>query len=251
MTERSRAGQPSPLGLRLVHAALFLAFAAGVVTAAVPEWRHLTRALGQPFHVGAPPRWPLMGGSLLAALGALRLCWGLARSRSAPLWASGAILLGLVGTLASGSPRGLEETRSEVAANLDLLRLARRVHLAMVQVLQAEGGAPVDPEAWRRAFLQAGAGEAPGRVRTRAFTAVEPQVLWLPSEEASPEPLVPGALAVHVTPDGVGFTLRVVGLEAGRPTLLKDDQGAVLRLRGLYNPDLPPPPEPPPLQDPR
>jgi hypothetical protein len=208
------AGQPSPLGLRLVHAAVFLAFAAGVASAALPEWRHLAHALGQPFHVGAPPRWLALAASLLAA----------------------------AGTLASGSPRGLEETRSESAANLDFLRVARRVHLAMVQELQAHGGAPVDVEAWRRALHQAGAREP--RVRTRGFQPVEPQVLWLPSEEALPEPLLPGALAVHVTPEGVGFSMRVVGLEQGRPTLLKDERGATLELRGLYNPDLPPAPEP-------
>ena len=244
MTARSVAGQPSPLGLRLVHAAVFLAFAAGVASAALPEWRHLAHALGQPFHVGAPPRWLVLAASLLAAAGALRLGWALARSRTAPLWASGVILLAVTGTLAVGSPRGLEETRSETAANLDFLRVARRVHLAMVQELQAHGGAPVDVETWRRALRQAGAREA--RVRTHAFQPVEPQVLWLPSEEALPEPLLPGALVVHVTPEGVGFSMRVVGLEQGRPTLLKDERGATLELRGLYNPDLPPAPEPAP-----
>jgi hypothetical protein len=227
-----------------VHAAVFLAFAAGVAVAAAPEWRHLARALGQPFHAGAPPRAPLLAGSLLAAAGALSLGWGLARGRSAPLGASGAILLGVVGTLAAGEPRGVEATRSEVAVNLDLLRLARRVHLDMVGELQTHGGAPVEPEAWRRALRRAG-GEA-WRVRTRAFQPVPAQVVWLPSEQALPEPLVPGALAVHVTPDGVGFSVRVVGLEAGHPALLRDDQGAPLLLRGLYNPDLPPPEETPP-----
>ncbi|QSQ25048.1 hypothetical protein JY651_08990 [Pyxidicoccus parkwayensis] len=242
MTTRSVAGQPSPLGLRLVHAAVFLAFAAGVVVTAVPEWQHLSHALGQPFHAGAPPRWLVLVGSLLAAAGTLRLAWGLVRGRTAPLWASGAILLAVVGTLAAGAPRGLEETRSESAANLDLLRVARRVHLAMVQELQAHAGAPVDVEAWRQALTRAGARE--GLVRTRTFRPVPPQVLWLPSEQAVPEALVPGALLVHVAPEGVGFSVRVVGLEHGRPALLKDDQGATLVLRGLYNPDLPPPPEP-------
>ncbi|MFP2960528.1 hypothetical protein ACLEPN_22575 [Myxococcus sp. 1LA] len=61
MTVGSDVGQPSPLGLRLVHAALFLAFAAGVGAVSVPEWTHLALALGQPFHAGVAPRcwcWP-------------------------------------------------------------------------------------------------------------------------------------------------------------------------------------------------
>jgi hypothetical protein len=240
VTARSVAGQPSPLGLRLFHAALFLAFAAGAVFLALPEWRHLAQALGQPFHAGAPPRWLLLAASLVALAGALRLGWDLARRRSAPLWASGLILLALMASVASGAPGDVAVTRSEDAANRDLLRVARRVHLTMVQELQAHGEVPVDPAAWRRALREAGSSEAP--VRTRGFQAVERQLLWLPSEDASPEPLVPGALALHVTPDGVGFSLRVVGLDAGRPALLKDDRGAPLVLRGLYNPDLPPTP---------
>ncbi|MFP2932650.1 hypothetical protein ACLESO_47385, partial [Pyxidicoccus sp. 3LG] len=160
----------------------------------------------------------------------------------APGWASGVILLGVVGTLAAGDPMGLDGTRSEAAANVELLRVARRVHLSMVGELQSHGGVPVEPGAWRRALAQAQGSEV--RVRTRAFQPVIPQVVWLPSEQATPEPLVPGALAVHVTPDGVGFTVRMVGLVEGQPALLRDDQGATLVLRGLYNPDLPPPSEP-------
>ncbi|MFP2931781.1 hypothetical protein ACLESO_42720, partial [Pyxidicoccus sp. 3LG] len=73
MTAGSTVGQPSPLGLRLVHAAVFLAFAAGVVAASLMEWRHLAQALSQPFHAGAPPRWLLLGACLLCAAGALRV----------------------------------------------------------------------------------------------------------------------------------------------------------------------------------
>jgi hypothetical protein len=238
VTERG-AVAPSPLGLRLVHAAIFLAFAAAVVAAAVPEWRHLAAALGQPFHVGEPPRWPLLGACVLAAAGALRLLWGLVRGRSAPLWASAAILLGFVGTVAGGA-RGPAAERSEDAANLAFLRTARRVHLAMVQELQARGEVPVAPGPWRQA-LEA-AGPRADRVRTRAFRPVPPELVWLSSEEARPEPLVPGALWVHVSPDGASFTLRAVGLRAGQPSLLPDEDGAVLVLRGLYNPELPPSP---------
>ena len=242
MTARSEVGQPSPLGLRLVHAALFLAFAAGVGAASAPEWTHLVGALAQPFHAGAAPRWLVLAGSVLAAAGVVRLGWDLARGRSAPLWASGVILLGVMATLAGGNPLGLEQSRAEVTANLELLRVARRVHLQMVHELQSHGETPRSQEAWRAALQQAGADDV--RVYTRTFQPVRPQVAWMPSESAVPEPLVPGQLAVHVTPDGVGFTVRLVGLEKGRPVLLEDDQGATLILRGLYNPDLPPPSAP-------
>ncbi|MFP2960527.1 hypothetical protein ACLEPN_22570 [Myxococcus sp. 1LA] len=164
------------------------------------------------------------------------------RGRSAPLWASGVILLGVMATLAGGKPQGLEESRSEVSANLELLRVARRVHLMMVHELQSHGETPQSQDVWRTALQQSGGNEV--RVFTRAFHSLHPQVVWLPSETAVPEPLVPGQLAVHVTPDGVGFTVRLVGLEKGQPVLLKDDQGATLVLRGLYNPDLPPPSQP-------
>ncbi len=242
MTARSEVGQPSPLGLRLVHAALFLAFAAGVGVVALPEWTHLVHALGQPFHVGAAPRWLVLLGSVLAAVGTARLGWELARGRSAPLWASGVILLGVMSALAGGDPRGLEMSRSEVAANIELLRVARRVHLQMVHELQTHGETPLSQDVWRTALQQAGGGEA--WASTRAFRAIRPQIAWLPSESALPDPLVPGQLAVHVTPDGVAFSVRLVGLEEGRPVLLKDDQGGTLLLRGLYNPDLPPPSAP-------
>jgi len=242
VTERSAAGTPSPLGLRLFHAALFLAFAAGVGAAALPEWRHLAHALGQPFHVGEPPRWPVLAACMLAAAGALRLLWGLARGRSAPLWASVLILLSVVGVMAGGS-RGPAAERSEDTANLAFLRTARRVHLTMVQELQAHGEVPVKPEAWRKALEAAGPRE--DRVRTRDFRPVPPEVVWLPSADALPTPLVPGAVGVYVSPDGATFTLRPVGLRAGQPSLLLDEQGAPLVLRGLYNPDLPPSPDVP------
>ena len=242
MTERSEVGQPSPLGLRLVHAILFSAFAVGVGVVSVPEWTHLTQAMSQPFHAGAAPRWLVLAGSLLAVVGTARLAWELVRGRSAPLWASGVILLGVMATLAGGRPQGLEQSRSDVAANLELLRVARRVHLLMVHELQSHGETPQSRDAWGAALQKSGASEV--RVYTRAFLPVYPQVAWLTSESAVPDPLVPGQLAVHVTPDGVGFTVRLVGLHQGQPALLKDDQGATLVLRGLYNPDLPPPAQP-------
>ncbi|QSQ14723.1 hypothetical protein [Myxococcus landrumensis] len=238
MTTRSVVGASSPVGLRLLHAAVFLAMAAGVLYVSVPEWRHVLLVLGQPFHAGPLPRWLLLAGSLVAAVGVLPLAWGLVRGRSAPLWASGAVLVSLVGAVGAGDGRPLAEARSEESANLAILRVGRRVHLSMVQELQAHGGAPIDVESWRKALEVAG--PAPDRIRTRELRAVAPHVVWLESDEDSAEPMVPGSLRVHVTPDGVAFSIRLVGLRDGKPVLLLDDRGKELVLRGLFNPDLPP-----------
>ncbi|MCP3168594.1 hypothetical protein [Myxococcus qinghaiensis] len=242
MTSRSEAAAPSPLVLRLLHAAVFLAMAAGVISVSVPEWRHLARGLGQSFHSGPPPRWILLAGCLLAVVSGLRLVWGLVRGRSAPLWASATVLVSVVGAVGAGDGRPLKEARSEEVANLSLLRVARRVHLSMVQELQSHGEAPTDEASWRKALEVAGPNHE--QLRTREFRAVPVQVVWLESEESRPAPLVPGALWVHVTPDGVGFSLRMVGLRGGEPALLLDERERELVLRGLYNPDLPPPEKP-------
>ncbi|MFY2557732.1 hypothetical protein ACN469_08900 [Corallococcus terminator] len=238
MTTRSEVGAASPLWLRLLHAAVFLAMAAGVVYVAVAEWRHVAQVLAQSFHPGPPPRWTLLAGSLLAVVSGLRLVWGLVRGRSAPLWASATVLLSVVGAVGAGDGRLLKETRSEEAVNLSLLRVARRVHLSMVQELQAHGEAPTDEESWRKALAAAGPNHE--QLRTRALRPVPVQIVWLESEEARPPSLVPGALWVHVTPDGVGFSIRMVGLREGEPVLLRDERDRELVLRGLYNPDLPP-----------
>lgn len=231
-------GASSPVGLRLFHAAVFLAMAAGVLYVSVAEWRHVLLVLGQPFHAGPLPRWLLLAGSLVAAVGALPLVWGLVRGRSAPLWASGAVLVSVVGAVGAGDGRPLAEARSEESANLAILRVARRVHLSMVQELQAHGEAPTDVESWRKALEVAG--PSPDRIHTRELRAVAPRVVWLESEEEQPESMIPGALWVHVTPDGVGFSIRLVGMREGQPGMLLDDRGKELVLRGLFNPDLPP-----------
>lgn len=238
MTTRSEVGAPSPLALRLLHATVFLAMAAGVVYVSAPEWRHLARVLGQSFHSGPPPRWTLLAGALLAVVSGLRLVWGLVRGRSAPLWASGTVLVSVVGAVGAGDGRPLKDARSEEVANLSLLRVARRVHLSMVQELQSHGEAPTDEASWRKALEVAGPNHE--QLRTREFRAVPVQIVWLESEESRPSSLIPGALWVHVTPDGVGFSIRMVGLREGEPALLLDERSRELVLRGLYNPDLPP-----------
>jgi hypothetical protein len=232
---RGREGGPSPWGLRVVHAGVFLALAAVPLGAALPEWRHVVDALSRPFHVGEPPRWLLLLGSVAAAVGTARLLSGLVLRRSAPLWASLAVLAGVGGTLAFG--RGPPAERSEARANLAFLASARRVHLAMVDRLQTRTEVPVEPGPWQAALEQAWRPDA--RVLGRTFRTVPPRVVRVPAPEARAERSVPGDLWLFVSPDGVSFSLRVVGLEAGQPALLRDDTGAALVLRGLFNPDLP------------
>ncbi len=238
MTDRSTVGAPSPLGLRLVHAAAFLAMAGGVLYVSVPEWRHVVGVLGHAFHVGPLPRWTLLGGSVVAVLAVLRLVWALVRGHSAPLWASGAVLVAVVGAVAAGDGRPLREARAEETANLSILRVGRRVHLTMVQELQAHGEVPTERGDWSAALEVAG--PVNDRVRTRELSAVPMRLEWLESDDDRPATLVPGALWVHVTPDGVGFSVRMVGLREGEPAMLLDERGRELILRGLYNPDLPP-----------
>lgn len=233
---------PSPPALRLVHALVFLALAAPVLWGSAGEWRHLAHALCQPFHAGAPPSVLLLAGALCAGLGGLRLLGALARGRSAPAWASGLVLAALCLTWVerAGGSRA-EEERSETRTNMALLEVGRRVHLAMVGQLQQQGEVPREREAWEAAL--AGATARGDRVRDRAFRPRAPRLLRLSAQDALPsEPLVPGQLLAWVSEDGVTFELRIVGFDdGGGAALLKDPAGGALVLKGLFNPELPPP----------
>ncbi|MFL5350467.1 MAG: hypothetical protein ACJ8AT_37325 [Hyalangium sp.] len=239
MTERRQPPGRSPLALRLIHAAIFLAISAGVMTACFPEWPHGVRALRHPYHVGTPPQALLLLGFLLGATGALLLLGSLTRGRSAPLAVSWLILGGagaaVLGTAASAPP----ERPSELAVNTRLIQLGQRLQLAMVSRLQERGEVPVAREPWQQALEQVAPEESP--IRTRAFRQVPPQVSRVETPEARPQPLVPGMLLLFVSPDGASFELRLVGLADGLPQVLVDETGAPVVLRGLYNPDLPKP----------
>jgi hypothetical protein len=214
---------------------VFLAMTAGVLGAALGEWKHLVSALARPFHVGPPPPPLLLLGSALAAMGALRLLWALARRRSAPFWASLLILAGVSVTVLATAGRAPPE-RSEPRANLALLEGARRLHVAMVDTLQRTGEVPVADAPWRAALEAA---RMRGDLyRTRRFQPLPPTLVRTATPEALPQPLQPGCLLLHVSGDGAAFDVRAVGLQDGQPALLKDDKGEVLVLRGLYNPDL-------------
>jgi len=239
VTVRREAPGRSPLALRLIHAAVFLAFAAGGVAAALPEWRHGVFALGRPYHVGSPPRALLVLGSALAVTGAAGLLVALARGRSAPLAASWLILGGagasVLGTAGSPPP----ERSSELSANTALIQLGQRVQLAMVTQLQERGEVPVALSPWQEALERLAPSRRP--FLTRTFQPVPSRVVQVQTPEARPEPLIPGSLLLLVSPDGASFELRLVGLAEGRPQVLVDETGAPVVLRGLYNPNLPAP----------
>ncbi len=237
MTARREPPGRSPWALRLLHATVFLSFAVGVGIAALPEWRHTVAALARPYHVGEPPRALLLVGSALAAAGALSLLASLMRGRSAPLAASWLILAGLAGGILGASGAQPPERPSELAANTRLILVGQRVQIAMVSQLQERGEVPVTPEPWLRTLEPLASASSWPRART--FRPVPPRVVPMATPEARPEPLVPGSLLLHVSPDGASFELRLVGLRDGRPQVLVDETGAAVVLRGLYNPDLP------------
>jgi hypothetical protein len=237
VTVSRKAPGRSPLALRLIHAAVFLAFAAGAVAAALPEWRHGVFALERPYHTGSPPRVLLLLGSVLAAAGAAGLLLALARGRSAPqgnswliLGGAGAVVLGT-----AGSPP--PERPSESSANTALIQFGQSLQRAMVDRLHEQGEVPVALGPWRQVLDQLPPSRHP--FRTRTFQQVTSQVWKVETPESRPEPLVPGSLLLFVSPDGASFELRLVGLLEGRPHVLVDDTGAPVTLRGLYNPDLP------------
>lgn len=242
MTVRREAAGRSPLALRLIHVAVFLAFAAGVVAAALPEWRHGVFALGRPYHVGSPPEALLVLGSALAVVGAAGLLVALARGRSAPLAVSWLILGGAGAAVLGSAGSPPPERSSELSANTALIQLGQRVQLAMVDQLQQRGEVPVARGPWQETLDRLAQSQRP--FRTRTFQPVPPQVIQVQTPEARPEPLLPGSLLLFVSPDGASFELRLVGLAEGRPQVLRDETGAPVVLRGLYNPNLPAPASP-------
>jgi hypothetical protein len=237
VTVRREAPGHSPLALRLIHAAVFLVFAAGAAAAALPEWRHGVFALGRPYHTGSPPRALLILGSGLAAVGAAGLLLALARGRSAPQRNSWLILGGAAATVlgTAGSPP--PERPSEISANTALIHLGQGLQRAMVDRLQLHGEVPVALGPWQETLERMPPTRYPFRMRT--FQQVTSQVWKVETSESHPEPLHPGSLLLFVSPDGASFELRLVGLTDGHPRLLVDDTGAPVTLRGLYNPDLP------------
>lgn len=242
MTARREASGRSPLALRLIHAAVFLAFAAGVVAAAFPEWQHVLFALGRPYHVGSPPRALLVLGSVLAAAGAAALLVALLRGRSAPLAVSWLILGGAGAALLGASGGSPPERPSEISSNTALIVVGQRVQLTMVEQLQQRGEVPVTPGPWQEALEHIT--QAQRLFRSRTFQPVPPQVVAVETPEAVPQPLQPGSLLLFVSPDGAAFEMRLVGLSEGLPQVLRDETGGAVVLRGLYNPNLPSSPAP-------
>ncbi|MBX7098613.1 MAG: hypothetical protein K1X89_12975 [Myxococcaceae bacterium] len=220
--------------LRAVHAVSFLGLAAAAVAGIHPEVEQLWRALAQPYHCGTAPSPLGLAAALLALVGAVVLLASLVRRRSAPLWASGGILVALASSLAA---QGHDVSRRSAAgANALFLATGRELFLPMNGTLQQHGEVPRDLAAWSQALAKA-AETVPLAYRGRLFARVEPSVAS--GEEQGDRP--PGTVLVAVGPDAVSFSLRFVGIDGdGRPALLSDERGAAVELRGVFNPDTPP-----------
>lgn len=214
-------------GLRAVHALTFTAFAAAATAAVWPELVQLWAGLAHRYHPGTPPAPLAVGAFVLALAGVLALLISFVRGRSAPLWAS--VLPMLAFALGLAVQGHQVASRSPAGANARLLEQGHRVHLAMRDRLQKDFAVPTEAAPWSQTL-----GDGPSEFRSRAFRAL-PYRVQLGQGEPSP---VPGSVLVAVSPDGVGFELRFVGLDdALSPTILRDASGEPVVLRAVFNPD--------------
>ena len=150
------------------------------------------------------------------------------------MWASGLILVALAASL--GAQGHDVSRRSAAGANALFLAQGRELFLPMNGVLQQRGEVPRDLRAWAEEQQRAQQ-TVPLAYRGRLFARVEPSVAA--GEEQGDAP--PGTVLVAIGPDAVSFSLRFVGLDDdGRPTLLSDERGTPVELRGVFNPDTPP-----------
>lgn len=244
MSRGEGASRDSAIGLRVIHALVFVGFGAFGLVAAREELSHLVASQRQPLHHGDPP-------SALALLGVVAILVGLGlivaaipRDRSAPLWASLAVLGGFALTVVAlqKTPEG----RNAPAANLAILNAAKAVHRQFVAELQQGGEVPIAIGRWEAAF----AAELPV-VRTRSYSHVPYKVQRVDAPGAIPEDLTPGTVLLYVSPDGARFELVPVGFgEEGEAWVLENREGETVRFVGVHNPGLGTPtiPSPPNLR---
>jgi hypothetical protein len=235
-----KAGPPASAALKVVHTLVFLGFTALAIAAAWSELLQLRFALGHPFHSGTPPFWPAVLGAALSAGGAAVLAVRLVQKREVTLFVSLSILLGffvsLSVNLSSPSQRSIE------AANVAVLELAREVQREMGKVLQKTAAVPTAPDEWSALLAQAEKkiADAPPSIRDRSFRLLAPRVALISEEAWQGQGAAPGTLGVWISNDRAQFTVTPVGLSAqGQPQVLPDDQGKPIRLRGVFNPDIP------------
>jgi hypothetical protein len=178
------------------------------------------RAVSQPFHSGTPPHLIATAcglGSIV--LGVAMLVFLIVR-RSIPLAVSAAVLLcfGLSFTVLGHEV----SARSVPGANLKALEKARALHEQINAGLQKTGSVPTDVPV---------EGESP--YRRRDFSALPWRLVHDKTDATQP-----GTLLLEVSADRATFSLKMVGIDSeGTPTLLRDEHGEPVELRGAFNPD--------------
>lgn len=234
MTGKGASREASaPSGLRVMHGAAFLGFAAVGLVAAWPEVAHLLGSQSQPLHFGDPPVATALLGALGVLVGLVVMVLAWARGAAVPLWASLCILGGDALAIVA-MQRQLPQGRNSFAANVKLIEAGKSVQGQFVRRLQAEGQVPTETAPWAEAFAA-----QPSVVRSRGYSPVPYRVERVKTEGALPEVLVPGTFVLFVSPDGAMFQLTAIGFGTdGRPWQLKDPQGEPVRFSGVFNPDL-------------
>ena len=232
----------SPAGLRLIHAIVFLGFAASTLAAVYPEFLQLAAAWQQPFHAGTPPSPLAIAAGVTAAAVALLIAVNLVRRRSTSLVAS-AFLLAAFGSALVFRAQEAPTRRTWQGADLALLEVARGLHLKMVEQLQRDAEVPRDTAAWEKALTEAARKVSPdglSPIRSRSFKAQPYGLIRMAGQGAVPAGLAPASVVFWVSDDGVNFELTPVGLLSdGAVGPLVDERGTRVVLKGVFNPDLP------------
>ncbi len=220
----------APLGLRLVHATVFLGLAVIAVLAAREEWQHLLLTLRQPYTTGDQARLTaVLAGAVAIACG-LWLVGALLTRRSAPSFVS--LLIGLSLVFAGASAGRAEERPTPMGVNLALLEATRGVQHELGSRLQREGVVP-DTAAFASALAATRAGPN-FEVRDRRGRVVPVRIVEVKDRDGSVAP-VPGQVWLLKSRGGGAFALRPVGLGPdGRALPLVDDQGRALWLEASF-----------------
>lgn len=237
MSARAERSPRPPLLLALIHLVVFGGAASAAIGASLPEWLQLDAVLRRPYAMGERPHLTALLGSVLALALLLALAAKVVARRTVPLALSAAILVCAGLTLWPAAP---PRFRSWGASDQAILLTAQRVQRDMVERLQSKGEVPTDPAAWREALERAAVDPLPATAHLRRLAY---RLEARPWESPLPPGLAPGTVVVRISPDGAAFALNPVGFDPqGNPAFLRDERGALLTLRGLFNPNRAPGP---------
>ena len=233
-------GAGSPAGLRLIHAVVFLGFAAATLAAVYPEFQQLIAAWQRPFHPGSPPSAVALAAGGTALAGAIVIGFNLARRRSTSLLVSAFILTAFGGALWFRNQEP-PTRRTWQGADVALLEVTRGLHLKMVERLQREAEVPRETGPWQEALVQAARNAAPdglSAIRSRRFAAQPYALVRVREPGAVPPGLAPASVLLWVSDDAVTFALTPIGLQSdGAVGPLVDERGERLVFKGVFNPD--------------